>query len=418
MKKSLLSLTFALLCFGVMYAQKGESCDNPIEFSVPGSVSLPLTLGDDALLKPIYVALTADKDGWLYLNFTPSVSGVEYSTDCAEPFKYLKNEYIMSNGVTTGSKTRLEVRKDQRYIFKVIGFNTSVVTSEIIEAVPGTMCDFPIDIQSGDNIIIPAAAGDYYYRITPEKEGQIEITSTTPGSIPGGYVEVMMDCNNFNAFVIDDDLWLRNFVWDRMEYLIHINKAVATASDETVNVTVNPSLECDEFDPGQTISLGETVSTPRFAGKYYYRVTSPATGGTLTLNIPELPADPDTRVNLHSLDDSYLSIARGFDMKYETEPSTSYILEWTVLDNRRSIPFSVSIGGASAIEDLNGDDGVSVSVENGAIVVSGNEVAVDVFNLWGQHVATRRVSGVERVPLTPGAYIVKTGPKVTKAIVR
>lgn len=138
----------------------------------------------------------------------------------------------------------------------------------------------------------------------------------------------------------------------------------------------------------------------------------------MTLNIPELPADPDTRVNLHSLDDSYLSIARGFDMKYETEPSTSYILEWTVLDNRRSIPFSVSIGGASAIEDLNGDDGVSVSVENGAIVVSGNEVAVDVFNLWGQHVATRRVSGVERVPLTPGAYIVKTGPKVTKAIVR
>lgn len=85
-----------------------------------------------------------------------------------------------------------------------------------------------------------------------------------------------MDCNGTGSYDVFNFLHLRTHVWDRMEYLIHIHKAVATAEAETFDVAITDPIACDDFDTAETLEADKIYATPNFAGEYFYRVVSPA----------------------------------------------------------------------------------------------------------------------------------------------
>ena len=68
---------------------------------------------------------------------------------------------------------------------------------------------------------------------------------------------------------------------------------------------------------------------------------------------------------------------------------------------------------AAAVDDVTADTKLNVAVEGNNIVIDGDETAT-VFTLQGQVVAT----GVKRMEVTPGIYVVKAGSRVAKVAVR
>lgn len=303
-----------------------------------------LTLGQNPetfLLEPVYVNFTAPQSGWLYLNFAPSITQLEYRRPDDDKFTYLKHEYLLDGSKTIGAKALLQVSKDEELTFKVSGFNPVLLSWSIENPEPGTTWDFPINIEPGQ-IELPAAAGDYFYRITPSEESFIQITSDS--NIPGGYVQVSFDSNGTGSFYVDDFIHLRTLVYGRMEYLIHFNKPQASAEPQSVNIALTKPLECDDRFDGQPIEPGTTYATPSFMGTYYYRISIPQSGNhEISLTTLTQPQKANTRVNLYAIDDLGTTLARGLDLKYNAGAGSEYILQWTVFDVDNAIPFKVDL---------------------------------------------------------------------------
>ncbi|MCM1071109.1 MAG: T9SS type A sorting domain-containing protein [[Clostridium] fimetarium] len=365
---------------------------------------------------PVYTSYTAPEAGWLYLNFQPSVSQIEYASDCDGQFKRLKHEYLTQNGATVGAKAMMEVKAGDSFIFRISGFNAAMVTAAVENPEAGTSCDFPIDITPGE-VSLPAPAGDYYYRFTPVNEGCVEITSDM--SLTDGFVEVMMDCNGTGSFTVYNFMHLRTWVWDRMEYLIHVRKAADTAEAEKFNVAIVEPMPYDNYSTAETLKAGEVYRTPNFAGEYYYRVVAPAEAGkVLKLTTLATPEDAYTRVNLYAPSDLTASVAKGFDMSYGVAPSADYLLKWTVFDVDNAIPFKIDFADDGASVETAVADGVEVSTEVGAVVVRGHGEKVAVTDMAGRVVADTFVNGTVRVALTPGIYLVKAGQYLTKIMIK
>lgn len=335
----------------------GTSPEDAIQGTDGEEIYLPLSIDENSLMTPVYVTYHANQYGYLFLNFEPSVTQVKYRLGDGEgEFQPLPHTYLYDQGSAYGAKAQIEIEPGLEATFAVTGFSPAVLIFEAVDPDPGTMCEFPIDITPG-RVVLPAAAGDWYYRITPEEEGCLEINS--PYTLPEGYVQVMMDCNGFNAFTITGELTLRTFVWDRMEYLIHISKPTATAEDEPFEVVIGPELPCDMFQTAEPIAPGERISTPAYAGTYYYKINAPdLIDSTLKLTTYTTPGDDRTRANLYTADDSVETIARGLDMTYVVEPMAEYVLKYTVFDNRQPIEFSIAFeGGHSGIESIESEEG-------------------------------------------------------------
>lgn len=373
----------------------GLDISDPLEVSETHPVFLPLK-GDPEPpfnLIPVYVAFTAPHSGFLYLNFAPSVTQIDYTDSADGTFTYLEHDYIMSNGKTVGARALLEVEKDDYFIFRITGFNASMMSTTIENPEPGTSCDFPLELVPGE-VTLPAAAGDYYWSFTPEKEGFIEVTSDDI-QLPDGLVQVMMDGQGTGAFTIYSELRMRAWVYDRMEYLLHISKPIATDSEQKFNAILTEPQACDlRFDP-QPMAPGETYRTIPFSGTYYYSIKTPAIGESkIKLTTLELPKNSDTRVNLYAADAIGETLARGFDLTYDAEADTEYVLQWTVFDNDMAIPFIVEIDRTNSIEDI-----------KTASVTSAN---LEIYELDGKY------AGSSIGSLDPGVYIVKEGDKIYK----
>lgn len=396
----------------------GNSCGDPIDGN-GSNIYLPLTIDPDneALLKPVYVSYKAEKDGWLYLLFTPSVTRIDYASSCEGTYTYLKHEYIPSGHGGRDAKARLEVKQGYEYMFKVQGFEASMLTTEIIEPVAGEHCDFPIDIEPGEEITLPAAAGDYYWSFEPPFEGFVEVTSQA--SLDGGFVEVMFDCMQTGAFIIYDALNLRKHVYDRMEYLLHIHKANATGLDEKVLLNVVKEELFDSFSPGQPLTANMEITTPPFAGIYNYSITSPSENpGELVLETIDAPANADTRVNLYDASDNFRTLARGFDMRYAAAPATDYVLVWTVFDEKKPIAFKVRFNGNGAgVEQAVGEVGFSAKATSDGIIVTCGDKAAVIYDVAGRLVDVADAGTEHVVSVPPGIYVVKCGSVISKVAV-
>lgn len=394
----------------------GLSCSEPIAVD-DKAVFLPLTMMVEPpfIPTPVYASYTAEKDGWLYLRFQPSVTMIEYASDCNGEFKRIKHEYVMQNNKTVGAKAMMEVKAGESFIFRVTGFNAAMMTASVENPEPGTSCDFPIDITAGE-ITLPAEAGNYYWRLTPENEGCIEITSDA--GLTGGMVEVMMDCNGTGSFAVYNYLHLRTWVWDRMEYLIHINKATATAEAENVNVALVAPQSYDDIGLAETLVAGETYSTPNFAGEYYYRVVAPGEGYTFKLTTLNNPEDEFTRVNLYNPDEMSVSVAKGFDMSYELSAGVEYLLKWTVFDVDNAMKFKIALDNTGAAIESTEVEAVEIETVKGAVVVTGYGVLATVTDTAGRLVGQTVVNGNATINAEPGVYVVKAGETTTKVMVK
>lgn len=395
----------------------GGSCSDPIQAGKQ-EVLLPLSAQVDPPfdMNPVYAGYTAPEAGWLYLRFQPSVTMVEYATDCASDFKRLKHEYITENGRTVGARAMMEVAGGDSFIFKVSGFNAVMMTAMVENPEPGTSCDFPIDITPGE-VELPAAAGNYYWRITPAHEGYIEITSDA--SLTDGRVQVMMDCNGTGSFSVYNFLHLRTWVWDRMEYLIHIGKSAPTPGPEKFLVKLVEPQSYDDIGLAETLVPGTLYSTPDFAGEYYFRVIAPSESNqSLHLTTLTTPEDDYTRVNLYDPADMFASVAKGFDMIAPLEAGKEYLLKWTVFDVANPMEFKISYEDNSSVNTIAGQ-AVRIDTAAGMIIVEGEGVTATVTDMAGRIVVSHaEVNGRIRIAVEPGIYMVSAGTAVNKVIVR
>lgn len=397
--------------------QEARTCSDAIDLNTGKDFYyLPLAFDENMTAEPVYLSFTATRSGYLYLNFEPSVTEIRYATDCAGEFVPLKHSYITEGSQTVGASAHIEIMQGDHFVFRVTGFNPALVRIEEVDPEPGTMCDFPIDIEPG-KVILPAAAGNYYWRIHCKERGYIEVNSDL--SLPGGFVEVMYDCAGTNSFTILDELSLRRFVYDNMDYLIHISKPTDTPEGASFEVKVGPELPCDGFDTAPLVTPGETVSTLPYAGTYYYKVHSPdLIGSELVLDTKVEPGDERTRVNLYKIDDDFNTVARGLYLRYTVEPNTDYVIKYTVFDNRLSLPFEVQFErGHSAVKEITGSSEQIYTVDGGVVVTCPGKTTV--FDIAGRIVSYMESDADKYFALSPGCYVVSVnGVSVRKVMVR
>ena len=364
--------------------QEARTCSDAIDLNTGKDFYyLPLAFDENMTAEPVYLSFTATQSGYLYLNFEPSVTEIRYATDCAGEFVPLKHSYITEGSQTVGASAHIEIMQGDHFVFCITGFNPALVRIEEVDPEPGTMCDFPIDIEPG-KVSLPAAACNYYWRIHCKERGYIEVNSDL--SLPGGFVEVMYDCAGTNSFTILDELSLRRFVYDNMDYLIHISKPTDTPEGASFEVKVGPELPCDGFDTAPLVTPGETVSTLPYAGTYYYKVHSPD--------------------------------LIGLDLRYTVEPNTDYVIKYTVFDNRLSLPFEVRFeGGHSAVKEITGSSELIHTVDGGVVVTCPGKATV--FDIAGRIVSYMESDADKYFALSPGCYVVfVNGMSVRKVMVR
>lgn len=398
-------------------ANDGQDPDNPVLTQDGATVFLPLEVDTEAPYLPIasYVSYTVEHDGWLYLNFKPSVTSIYYRHPDETEFSYLKGEYIVENGKTIGTKAILKVEKEEELLFEIKGFNGAMLTTSLENPDPGTSCDFPLVIEKPGLIAIPDEPGDWYWAYTPAHEGYIELTSEI--NIEGGNIELMMDCNHTGSFTIYDIFRLRTWVYDRMEYLIHLKKET-TSENAQFNLALTNPLPCDDYVTADNIVSGDEYITPDFAGTYYYRIeAAPDKFRKLSLQTNITGQDSRTRVNLYNESDLSETLARGLDMEYTLEPETSYILKWTVFDADKAIPFTVTLTEDTSGIENNTSRSPGISVSENSILITADRSAVRIVAADGTVIFNSLIDGTERISLASGAYMLQVGNKTEKIII-
>ncbi|MDE6297666.1 MAG: T9SS type A sorting domain-containing protein, partial [Muribaculaceae bacterium] len=397
----------------------GRDLNNPIKAQDGSTVFLPLNVDTEPpfLPMPTYVSYTVEHDGWLYLNFKPSVTSIyyRYQDEENEDFTFLKSEYVMENGKTVGTKAILKVDKNDKILFEIKGFNGDMLTTTLENPDPGTSCDFPLLIEEPGLIAIPDEPGDWYWAYTPAHEGFIELTSDL--NLEGGHIEVMMDCNHTGTFTIYDDFHLRAWVYDRIQYLIHLKKDVDSENAQYLMALSKP-LPCDDFDTAENLVSGQEYTTPDFAGTYYYRIAPSADKfRNLVLRTDATDLDSRTRVNLYDEEDLAETLARGLDMKYKLEPAKAYILKWTVFDNETAIPFTVTL-----TDDTSGV--ADATIESNRVYISKNAININsvgenikIFSIDGRVIFNDFVDRSIRISMQKGVYMMQIGNKTEKIII-
>lgn len=386
--RKLFVLLSLLVAFAAdMQAGDGRTPESPIDITNARGLDIPLTISDDYpfLPMPFYLALDASQNGRARLAFAPSITEIKLRRPGESGFRNIEHSYIRDEyGMLQGSESVVPISAGEHLEFIVTGFNPVKLTVTEEDPVPGTMADFPLPAGQGI-LVMPAEDKDFYWTFTPDEEGYAELNSDI--SLPGGYVEIMMNPDGFGSFMIQGELSLRCHVWDRMPYIIHLHRAVAGEPLE-FGFRIGPVSDVDEFYPAQALLPEETAETLPYAGTYHYRILSPdLIGSTLKLTTLDTPYDERTRVNLYRGDDPSETLARGLDLEYEVEPKTEYVIVYTLFDNRHPLRFNVSFEG--------GESGVRIPN-------AGDAREVRAFDLSGKPVGNT----------TPKGIIIKDGKKI------
>lgn len=329
----------------------GSDPNAPIDITGADGRQIHLTISDDYpyLPVPVYLHYEAGQRGFLMLHFRPGITELRVKRTGDEDFQHVQHTYLMEYGVTIGAEAKVEISEGEIIEFVLTGFKDVTLTTEEVDPEPGTMADFPLP-WDGDTLVLPEDATDWYWSFTPEDESYAEID--TDISLPGGYVEIMMDATGFGSFMIEGYLTLRCQTYDRMEYILHVHRP-AGGREERFEMKLGAPQKFDYFYEGEDLASGETHATPPFAGTYHYRIASgSAESQRLTLETLDKPRDERTRVNLYKEDNPYDTVARGLDLEYEVEPDTEYIIVYTVFDNRHSLSFKATLSDESGVNPI------------------------------------------------------------------
>lgn len=391
----------------------GYSLSDPVDGNQNSPIYLPLTVGSNDLLQPVYVRYHTSQYGFLQLVFEPSVTLIEYAyTPDAAAFSRLSHSYVMEEGKTVGAKTDISIQPGQDIWFRVSGFTPSILSFAELDPEPGTMCEYPADIAYGV-VSLPKDPVQRFWRIIPQTEGFIEVSSPYP--LPDGEVSLSMDCNGFGSFTIPGVLNMRAPVWDNMEYVLCVDKPLASSTQQEFSIRWVPSEKFDVAWEGEPVSFGEQYATPPFEGTYYYRISVPhLVNASLKVNTLSSLSSSNSHVTLYQADNLTDLLATGQSLDFIPSPNTDYILKVVSFEKTEPYRFSALLeGGDSSVDASAADVDNWFEIRGRSLYYQG---CLSLVKPDGAHVVLSSPSQAAAT-LLPGVYMITSGNKSEKFII-
>lgn len=213
--------------------------------------------------------------------------------------------------------------------------------------------DNPFTLVEGENTV-PAAAGKYFYLLSPSKTGYLKLSSNA--ALTGGQVRIYgnyIHAKNDNPTLAKGSSEVGSFT-TKMEvpyatasttYFILVDKQQATDSEEKFNA------EIEAYAPGQTegtaIQLAtsefpKSVTLPEAEGTYYYSIDVPANTNKFLVVKSAADLSSSSSVSLYPKDGWQKTTMENGVIKYaltETSEKT-YILQ---VVSKESTPISLTV---------------------------------------------------------------------------
>lgn len=288
---------------------------------------------------PGYMSYTASESGVLQFSFSAYVT-VTYSTSQFTPEEASSMTKMPTSYVTGGGyRGHIEVKANETYWLFLEGQSAMLCSAELIHPEVGKDPEFPFSINAGDNISFPKEAGKYYYSIANNGnsgylifEGNEPFEGTADAGSSFDYPQQTSTCNiNIRLSVSSG--------YDA--YCLMLDRTADAPSDQTFKAFY--SNEAYDVFPGLEIEKDAAVSTQKYPGLYYYRITVPEDGHNIINIVPDTEtADASTEASLYYSDNVYSPLTKGKEIHYEAEQGREYTIGWRIAEKDAPLTFKVT----------------------------------------------------------------------------
>ena len=252
--------------FSAQEWNSGTDCEDPI---VVEKTDEPVDFLCSSTETPVYGKFVNNQDTEVrvYMYMAYSLYGSEeiaYAESACDPEAYtsVKSSWSMSD--YGNYRVSLGTLEPGETVYVRLKFdNSQTFTFVTEEIVPGASCLDAWTLEEGDNVL-PAAAGTYWYMYTATDKEVATVTSDAAAT-----VDVQLTCTAIATSY--DKVAVREVISAGSTRYFIVNKAEATAADETIKLEVSAPEDYDSADTAYEIEAGLT-STPAYAGIYYYMV--------------------------------------------------------------------------------------------------------------------------------------------------
>lgn len=324
----------------------GETCDDPLIATDGSKIYVPVYRSSDySSYYSTYIAYDATEDGVMQVDLTGYANSFTVSVGCDGEKSSPTGSY--QNG--GGYQYKFDVDGGNRYIVAIQGYSPQFATFTLTHPTVGSSCDMPFTASTETENTLPAAAGSYWYQLTPSKSGYAVISSDA--TLVGGTVKGYSYCGAYTTSgSVTGSMLFRSPVYSGSSLMICIEKAEATAADETFSISIEDAKEGDTYDNPMTLNIGENVA-PMYNGTYYYKLEVPE-GDAKMLKIDASDAgilSSNTNVALYSSSDSYTSIAYGqSSLSKDVTGGSTYIVRWVLDEGKNGFTFNVELEDIAA----------------------------------------------------------------------
>ena len=339
----------------------GASCNNPVQ--VVDGQNFYIAKNKD--YAPGFLEYVATASGTLKLTLYKSISNLTVAEGCAGTPVSLS----LSNNPDYTYSATLSVEAGKNYILSGVCYSSVVGLPELLHLENGTSCESPFVAEEKGNVL-PAAAGTYWYTYVPQTEGYLHLKSAH--SLPGGAVKFYTSCAAATPYLqVTGYLNVRQKVEANKSYLFCIEKAEATAEDQTFDLLTGEEKTGDTFANPLLIESGEHA-TPDYDGKTYYKITAPATDCFFTVATAATLANEQSGMELYAATNSISPLqASKKSITWTAKAGSEYILVWNAREGLNNIPFTLQ---HTAILDGETMDHPIVAESGNHIVAEGLEV--------------------------------------------
>lgn len=320
----------------------GTSCDDALVATDGHKTFVPLNR-DAATYSslPSYVSYTTTEDGVLAIASSSYLNSCTIKVGCDGEESSVSLSYDSS---TSGYSGKCQVEGGKTYIITLTAYSPIYLTLTLTHPTEGASCDLPFLATSTSANVLPKAAGTYWYQFLPDKAGYAVVSSEA--SLTGGSIKAYRTCSDYSALnSVDGSMKLRTSVSEGVNLLLCIEKAEATAEDETFNIAIEEAKQGDSFADPMELVVGDNT-TPEYNGEYYYTITIPGTESKM-LSIDATNAgilNSQTQVSLYDSDNSYTSIAYGnTSLSKEVTGGKTYIVKWKLQEGNNGFKFNVTL---------------------------------------------------------------------------
>lgn len=286
---------------------------------------------------PGYMKYTATESGVLQFFFSAYIN-VTYSTEQFTPEEAsTKNKMVTSYTNGGGYRGNIEVEAGKTYWFFLEGNSSMLCSAELIHPEIGKSADFPFTVNAGDNIRFPKETGKYYYSIANNGNSGYLILDGSEAFSGTANAGPSFD---YPSQTSADKINIRLSVSSSYKaYCLTLDRTEEAAADQTFSAFY--SNEAYDAYPGLEVEKDVVVTTPKYPGLYYYRITVPE--GAQVMNIvPETePTDATTEASLYQ-GNYYSALTKGKEIHYEAVAGKEYTIGWRVAEKDAPFAFKVS----------------------------------------------------------------------------